>query len=1182
MRRRSQKTSGATGWSYSVAQRMCRSGISSHRSSTGHVIDLTSFAKGRRPPGGGAVSQIVYTVRYGTCPSHGPPHHPAGPGAQLPSLTDAMVATIAARLQRTRVGGPCQPIPQEMGTAVSRSTRYLSGSSGTQVGRPQARPRLRLFAQPSGAIRPSTVPQGQGAGGRNQSDGSTGSGLPGHTYTSRPHARHAPKASRQDGRRLQAHGRISPDSLRMVRIAERRRAALPRTHGPRVDPMASTKSLSYAIRCKEILLPDRNSGLKQADLPIPSPVHKPVVSIRRLNHGCGRGLACGSSPDNCHIGPNVCSIRYPNVSLLRRDPPPSTNADIGIHLPDVPCVHSTLSRCVDKLRQNGLCDTSPEKNISGDQLLNKSVDRSTESGPTQDHSDSSCQYSQRSTQGSPSVGEKFAPVSGSDPFYHPHPPASGSQDHQTEHYHDTSWPESRTLPPGILNDSSSTATTIRSRRVALLGRLARLRRMAVSRAWHKRRKGASSRHRRRRVGGSRSRSIAKPHWVSTEGVLSSRGTKGTSQLPRSSSTVIGYESVIGRAMVAGGDVARSTRPAVSLRQQDSGSGCEQATNTFVEDCSADVSVDSGDASAVLESKSGTCRQDDHGYGIHGGPGRPKKVRLVGKGNTTPDVPSGGTNLGHSSQCSANRYVLHQRSQTIEQVGIGPHREITRGVVDRRAEPDSQMEPHESSATQEVHPIFESTAEVVGGNIETAESGQLHLSFAGHPLHIPLVDAGYLKDAGCPTVFLCGRQLRLNSAGGLATCERVAFPSEDIPCDDFISMCMRARGWTQESVTTTLEGRYLKSGASAIRRYNPTWTRWVNFLKSEGLHPFCFPASTLSNFLIHISRTVSPGAAGPASSAVTVIYAQALGLHIKTPSTPIEGRDEVNLRKALAAKRPAIRKPLMGFDLALVRQYLVEQGPLLECVSLDQLVPRILLLARAFYGFRAADLACMAHTVVHPVDAFDNGNHDHLSVIYRIPFFMTKTAPKTKVATAYWSFIPVQPLSQRRMKEGLRLSARAARQIAEACCFIRGIHKLRQLMLPKLKRCHKVCKLTTESIYSEGFFPYLKSSLRKDNQTSFNFLKSTTINGIIFDIHVKIINPDEDRKFIANWYRHNALSCMEAVGCEDDIRVFSEHTSTKTFSKSYRITISDLFRERLDRCHSLSAFSFLTAQERLQL
>ena len=315
----------------------------------------------------------------------------------------------------------------------------------------------------------------------------------------------------------------------------------------------------------------------------------------------------------------------------------------------------------------------------------------------------------------------------------------------------------------------------------------------------------------------------------------------------------------------------------------------------------------------------------------------------------------------------------------------------------------------------------------------------------------------------------------------------------------------------------------------------------------------------------------------------MLYAQALGCNIKNPLVLIDGSDDVNLRKAIALQAPAVAKPTMGFDLKLVQDYLVACGSLRDCTTFEQLVPRCVLLARAFYGLRAADLLCLAHTIDHPLDEFSLDNLEHLDRTYRIPFYMTKTADKTKTNSRYWSYIPFQPLSQRRLKNGLRISAMKAKGIAESCCFIRAAKCLRVLMLPKLKRLHKPYVVTTQEVYSIGYFPYLRSSVRTDNPNKFNFLSSSTINGLIAGIHTTIIGPlGEGKMFIANWYRHNALSCMELVGCADAIRVFSEHTSSSTFSNSYRIVVNDNFVLRFKRYQSLSAFQVLTAQERLHL
>jgi hypothetical protein len=395
--------------------------------------------------------------------------------------------------------------------------------------------------------------------------------------------------------------------------------------------------------------------------------------------------------------------------------------------------------------------------------------------------------------------------------------------------------------------------------------------------------------------------------------------------------------------------------------------------------------------------------------------------------------------------------------------------------------------------------------------------------------------------------------------------------------------MLARGYNRETIEANLAGRYVKSGTTGINRYNPGWALWLHFLGSQELHPFAFQAPTFANFLMYVKQKRSEKYVATASSAVKVVYEEALGLDITEPSRIVDVNITSKIRKHMAVTAAPVIKPSVGFDLAILRDYLVSLGPLHEATTCEQLVPRVILIARAFYGFRAADLKTMALTVRHDLDDFNPQNDDHLQRSFTLSLYMTKTAAKTKAHQYYWSYIPLQPLSKFRMRMGFRIRPIRAKSIAEACCLVRALHTLRRLMLPKLQRLHQPYKFAGHMVYAEQTIPWTQSSLKIENDIKFKFLSPSRMNNIIKKVHAAVIGPvSEAKDWIANWYRHNCFSCMESVGSLEAISIFSEHTRVGTYRKNYAIPVHESFLLRLQQYNLLKFFHDMNAHEKLQL
>ena len=303
---------------------------------------------------------------------------------------------------------------------------------------------------------------------------------------------------------------------------------------------------------------------------------------------------------------------------------------------------------------------------------------------------------------------------------------------------------------------------------------------------------------------------------------------------------------------------------------------------------------------------------------------------------------------------------------------------------------------------------------------------------------------------------------------------------------------------------------------------------------------------------------------------------ALGLDIQNPHAPF--RKDVlayYVRKASAhlTERPALME--IAFDLGKVRSHLVERGPLVE-QSFAQLIDSAVMILRAFWSFRAADLGHMAQLERCDLDSFEEGSVTPVKVW----FYSLKTKQ------GLWSALDLTPLSRSKLRKGLQLSAREAGSRSQACCAVTALAEIRRRMLPALRK-QSVQTVKRKKIFSRSFFPWKKDTPEEILRSGrpFRYIAAGTMNGILATHHPRM----EGMPLLATGchprhYRHVSLSSMHFVGSSDSAKVLSTHASdSKVYQESYKIADMDSnFKARYLSVHKLTSFAQLSAPERLLL
>jgi len=303
---------------------------------------------------------------------------------------------------------------------------------------------------------------------------------------------------------------------------------------------------------------------------------------------------------------------------------------------------------------------------------------------------------------------------------------------------------------------------------------------------------------------------------------------------------------------------------------------------------------------------------------------------------------------------------------------------------------------------------------------------------------------------------------------------------------------------------------------------------------------------------------------------------ALGLDIQDPHAPF--RKDVlayYVRRAAAhlSANPALME--VAFDLGKVRNYLVQRGPLVD-QSFNELIDSAVVILRAFWSFRAADLGHMAQLHVCELDRFEEDSSTPVNVW----FYSLKTRQ------GQWSSLSLTPLSRSRLRKGLHLSPTEAARRSRSCCAVTALAEIRRRMLPVLRK-QTTLSVKRKRVYAKNFFPWKRDVPEKLLQSGspFRYIKAGTMNGLLAYHHLRMEGmPPFAAGCHPRHYRHVALSSMHFVGAADSAKVLSTHASdSKVFQEAYKIADMDPdFKARYLLVHKLTSFAQLTAPERLLL
>jgi len=293
--------------------------------------------------------------------------------------------------------------------------------------------------------------------------------------------------------------------------------------------------------------------------------------------------------------------------------------------------------------------------------------------------------------------------------------------------------------------------------------------------------------------------------------------------------------------------------------------------------------------------------------------------------------------------------------------------------------------------------------------------------------------------------------------------------------------------------------------------------------------------------LSIIQQENPRRVKAASSAVSVVYSMALGLDLQNPHAPFR-KDVLSyyIRKAAAGMSDSPALMEVTFDLGNVTRYLVQRGPLVD-QSFADLIDSAVIILRAFWALRAADLFHMAQLYACDLDTFETGSDAPVTVW----FYSMKTSQ------GRWTSLSFRPLSRSRLRKGLQLSATVAGNRARSCCAVLALAEIRRRMLPGL-RLQTSWALKRKKCYSKNFFPFKKSSLMSG--LPFQYIKAGTMNGLLSQHHGKMPGmPAFATGCHPRHYRHVSLSTMHFVGSADTAKVLSTHAKDSTiFQENYKI------------------------------
>jgi hypothetical protein len=496
-----------------------------------------------------------------------------------------------------------------------------------------------------------------------------------------------------------------------------------------------------------------------------------------------------------------------------------------------------------------------------------------------------------------------------------------------------------------------------------------------------------------------------------------------------------------------------------------------------------------------------------------------------------------------------------------------------------------VEQHEPTLQTELALVPEPSASSSNSSTDQASERFLWLVIAGHPVSVHVTHARYLTDDGCPTSVLHSEPSGIGTTRRLHSCPSTFWPKPHLGCDAFVRTCMRARGLLEDAIDQSLLGRYVKGGVKGIKAHSAGWALWLTFLTSSKLHPFFFSAANLTNFLTSVRADYSATRVASVSSAIAVVYAQALTINVRKPWMPLSDLDAGQVRKTARVDAPNPEKPQEGIDFAIIRDWLTERGSL-RTQSLASLVVSFIVIARVFLGFRAADLAtALAHTQTHELDTW---TEDSLELSVNIQFYGMKTATIVSKRTYRWADIGIRPLSKVRLRYGLKIRPMLAKSFADSCCFIRALFQLRQRLLPLLVKHFPIVTKGNRKLYTLGL-PSIRTDVERCLSGDLRFIfpiTSITVNRLLTTkMHLPLFGKvavDAQRDFIAMWYRHNALSALRLIDCRDYAILISQHVNENTFNSSYSILVSQTFKLRYGALLTLSKFQELSAPERLLL
>ena len=304
---------------------------------------------------------------------------------------------------------------------------------------------------------------------------------------------------------------------------------------------------------------------------------------------------------------------------------------------------------------------------------------------------------------------------------------------------------------------------------------------------------------------------------------------------------------------------------------------------------------------------------------------------------------------------------------------------------------------------------------------------------------------------------------------------------------------------------------------------------------------------------------------------------ALGLDIQNPHAPFR-KDGMSYYVRKASKHLATNPALMevAFDLGNVRKYLVARGPLAD-QPFTELIDSAIVILRAFWSLRAADLGHMVQLYNCDLDKFEEGNS---TTPVKAWFYSLKTTQ------GLWSCLSLAPSSRSRLREGLHLSAKEAADRSRSCCAVTALAEIRRRMLPVLRK-QKAMALKRKMVCGKQFFPFKKDLPEKllDSGGEFRYIAAGTMNGLLATHHRRMEGmPALGKGCHPRHYRHVSLSSMHFVGSADSARVLSAHAAdSKVFQENYRIADVDPdFKARCLLVHELTSFAQLTAPERLLL